>query len=202
MNERLDEISTETDELGESFRVGLAYAAAQMWDETAARPGSIQLLARIAPNCSEEIAFAFGTVFGATDDFADDPETETLLNMIAEHPCVIHPMFVSDLVNHLAVLCRFQREPVRDVTRVIVDTFGNQLVDMSTGMFGAGAHLVNITMTLQRFSETRVEGLTLLEDLMRLGVGEAFSILNDIDIRPAAITRPSPRMRRRRRRAT
>ena len=202
LNKRRESISAEPDELSESFRTGVAFAAGRMWDETAARSKSVQILARIAPNCSGRIAFAFGTVFWATDDFSDDQDTENLLNVIANHPCAIHPTFVSDLVNHLAILCKFQREPVRDVTRVIVDTFGKQLGDMSTALFGAGAHLVNIAMTLQRFAETRDEGLTLLEDLMRLGVGEAFSILNDIDIRPATITRQSPRRRRRRRKAT
>jgi len=200
LDERLDDVVDGNEEFAEFFLCGVAYTAARMWEEPSVRAGAVESLGRISPVCTERIASAFGTVFWASNDFADDENTENLLNVIANNPCVIHPEFVSDLVNVLASLCRFQQRRVYEVTRIIVDTFGNQIGDLRTSLYGAGTHLVNIAMTLQRFEETRSDGLNLLEDLMRLGIGEAFSILDDIDIRPSTTRRTQQPRRRRRRR--
>ena len=54
-------------------------------------------------------------------------------------------------------------------------------------MYEAGPHLVSIAMTLQRFDDTRSEGLALLEQLLKLGLDEAFTVLQDIDIRPPTL---------------
>jgi hypothetical protein len=199
LNVRLAEVLSDDVEFGDHFQAGVAFAAARLWDELDARAEAIELLGKLAPQCGERVAKAFGTVFWATEDFLDDSDTENLLNIIVKHPCVLSPHFVSDLVEHLAELCRFQTRLVSKLTRVIVEKFGGEVGDLRTSLYSAGPHLVNIAMTLQRFNDTRTEGLNILEDLMRLGVDEAFRILDDIDIRPSTRTAQILRTRRRRR---
>jgi hypothetical protein len=145
------------------------------------------------------ISAAIGTVFWATDDFPADAHTEALLQAIAANPKVLSGSFVSDLIELLAELLPHSRRNVLRVCQAIVGSRGDELTSISRELYLSGPHLVNIAMTLQRFSDTRAEGLSLLEDLLRLGLDEAFSILHDIDIRPAAVRRREPRMRRRRR---
>ncbi|MEX1230801.1 MAG: hypothetical protein WEB58_11205 [Planctomycetaceae bacterium] len=200
LDQRLNDAVNGEEEFVEFFRCGVAYTAGEMWEEPSARAGVVESLRRISPGCSERVASAFGSIFWASDDFPDDEVTEKLLTIIANNPCVLHPQFVSDLVNILAGLCRFQQRRVYEIARLIVNRFGSQVGDLRTSLYGVGAHLVNIAMTLQRFDETRSDGLNLLEDLMRLGIGEAFSILDDIDIRPTTPRHTQQPRRRRRRR--
>ncbi|MCH7687652.1 MAG: hypothetical protein IH899_13380, partial [Planctomycetes bacterium] len=170
-------------------------------DEVAWRSRAVELLERISPHATERIAIAFGSVFWSTDDFPDDANTLRLLNIIIENPAVLYVSSVRDLIAHLAKLCKFQQRAVLDVTKGIINNYGKDVGSISTDLHLAGPDLVNIAMTLQRFGETRSEGLALLEDLMRLSVDDAFKILNDIDIRPAASAPQDPTRRRRRRKA-
>ena len=104
-------------------------------------------------------------------------------------------MPIADLVEHLITLVPHKRMLVLSVCKAILKT-GHQEINF----FEAGPQLVKIAMTLQRFSDTRTEGLSLLEDLLRLGLDDAFRVLRDIDIRPSATAEREPRKRRRRRR--
>ncbi len=121
--------------------------------------------------------------------------TDSLLQTFAEHPSSLLKVKISDLTGHLSGLLPHKRELVLAVCQAILKS-GR----VESNLFETGAHLVDIAMTLQRFSDTRSGGLTLLEDLLRLGLDDAFRILRDIDIRPAATARREPLGRRRRRR--
>jgi nucleoside phosphorylase/predicted ATPase len=186
----------------EAITTGIAFAAARLWDESRTRPAACDVLCRVIPHATKKIADAFGTVCWATDNFPADEHTDMLLRAIASSPGVLVGRFVSDLVEHLANLLPHSRHSILAVCKVLVDDRGNEIASLSNQLFQACPHLVNIAMTLQRFSDTRVEGLSLLEALLRLGLDDAFAILHDIDIRPGKGATAPTRTRRRRRRRT
>jgi hypothetical protein len=187
--------------VNESLCVGVAFAAAQIWEEVPWRSDAAHFLEMVAPRATKRIAQAFGTVFWASEDFVDDDNTRWLLRTIAAFPDVLTASMVHDLVVHLAKLCKYEQELVLQITQEIVKRFGSDVGNISTELYGSGVGLVNIAMTLQRFSNTRTAGLTLLEELLKLGVGEAFNLLRDIDIRPSGrLSQSLERPRRRRRR--
>lgn len=198
LDRRLHTNSDSGVEAREIFRTGVAFAAAQLWEHYSLREKSTPLLTSVAKNATEGIASAFGRVFWASEDFPNDVHTRELMTAIADHPEILHPQFISDLVEVLADLCRFEQKLVLRVTQAIIDRFGSSFKSISSELYLAAPNLVNITMTLQRFPETRSEGLTLLERLMSLDLQDVYSILSEIDNRPSNTRRREPRKRRRR----
>lgn len=184
----------------EAQATGIAFAAAHLWDDKALRNNAGALLQQLIPVATPTIAQAIGTVFWASDDLAPDEYTESLLQSLADHPSALIGGWLSDLVEHLAKLLPHCRESVLKVCQVLIEQRGSEVASFSHELTLAGPHLVNIAMTLQRFADTRSDGLALLESLLKLGLDDAFNVLNDIDLRPANATRREPRRRRRRKR--
>jgi hypothetical protein len=183
----------------EPVAIGIAHAAAHGWDEPAVRPQATRLLCQLIPHAAGPVIDAIGTVFWAKEDFPADDDTELLLQTLADHPNSLGGRNVTDLVAHLAKLLPHLRGAVLAVCRAILERRGAELTSISHGLFSAGPDLVSIAMTLQRFEDTKSDGLDLLESLLRLGIDDAFAVLREVDIRPATGRRREPRKRRRRR---
>jgi nucleoside phosphorylase len=173
--------------------IGIAFAASHLWDEPEARGEAAGILCQLIPQLTNRIGQAIGTVFCARDDFIADAPTEMLLQTLAKNPGCFREIPIVDLVEHLAGLLPHKRTLVLNVCQAIV-TSGRKENDL----FEAGPHLVRIAMTLQRFDDTRTDGLTLFEDFLRLGLDDAYSTLRAIDIRPTTSKQREPRKRRRR----
>lgn len=186
---------TDFAQANEPIAVGVAFAAAHLWDEPQARTEASRLLCHLVPSVTNRTGQAIGTVFWAQQDFAADEATEQLLRAFAKHPQSFAKVETSDLIEHLAGLLPHKRELVLRVCQAILKSGREEY-----RLFEFGRNLVDIAMTLQRFSDTRDEGLALLEELLRLGLDDAFNILREIDIRPTPVARREPRIRRRRRR--
>jgi nucleoside phosphorylase len=180
----------------EPIAVGIAFAAAHLFDESQVRLEASHVLRDVIPHATDRIRQAIATVFWACESFAADEATESLLGAFTKTPNSLSGIGIVDLVEHLMALLPHKRELVLDVCNAILKT-GREEADL----FEVGPHLVKIAMTLQRFPDTRSEGLLLLENLLRLGLDDAFRILSDIDIRPSSAARREPRKRRRRRRS-
>lgn len=198
LDERLNALNQMDPDQSEPFLAGAAFAASHAWDYPEFRSRSVMTIAQIAPHATERISYALSEVFWAQEDYPDDENTEMLLRSFRDNPQAISNEAVSDLIVHLASLCQFQPEIVLELTKNIVEKHGRKFGDLSTALFKSGADVVNIAMTLQRFKETRSAGLDLLEELLRLGIGDAFTILSDIDMRPVKGTKRTGRTRRRR----
>jgi hypothetical protein len=197
LEEHLNKITSGSE--SEAVATGIAFATAHLWDLPEARPHACEILCKLAPHATPRIATAFGTVFWTQEGFPADEHTDALLSAIAANPAILSGSFVPELIELLVDLLPHSRHNILAVCQAIVKSRGNELTSLAHELFLSGPHLVNIAMTLQRFDDTRSEGLTLLEDLLRLGLDEAFSILHDIDIRPAPVRRREPHRRRRRR---
>ena len=151
LSRELATIGTEPDE---AIQTGMAFTAAQLWDEPDARLRSSQLLARLVPAATERVGRAIATDFWARDEFPDDEATETLLQAFSKHPLSLSKLAISDLVEHLAALLPHKRRLILDVCNAIL-----QVSEKETDLFEAGPSLVRIAMTLQRFPDTRPDGL-------------------------------------------
>jgi len=178
----------------EAISIGLAFASAHMWDEPRARATASRVLSRLFPNATQRVALAISTVFWAKDDFSLDEATEVLLQAFADNPLQVPDLSFMDLAEHLAALLPHKRLLVLRVCQSIL-----KVATSSNMLFEAGPQLLEISMTLQRFSDTRAGGLSLLEDLLRRGLDNAFRVLRDIDIQPFPQLPPEFRHRRRRR---
>jgi hypothetical protein len=196
-----DRLSSELDSIAENaeatepIAIGMAFAAAQLWDEPRARANAARVLSRLIPHAKVREGRAIATVFWAREEFTADEATDTLLIAFATNPLSLASIEISDLVEHLISLLPHKRQLVLSVCTAILKS-GRQ----EGNLFEPGANLVKIAMTLQRFSDTRAEGLALLESLLQLGLDDAFRVLRDIDIRPSSAGPPIVRKRRRRRR--
>jgi hypothetical protein len=180
----------------EPVAVGLAFAAAHAWDEPRVRPDATTVLCRLIPVATERVCQAIDTVFWTPDDFVAEESTKTLLRSLAANPRALAWISVLDLVEHLVALLPSERVLVLAVCHAILKSGRPE-----STLYEAGEHLVKIAMTLQRFPDTRGDGLSLLEHLLRLGLDHANTILRDIDIRPNSQPTPTPFVRRRRRRS-
>jgi nucleoside phosphorylase len=179
----------------DSIAVGIAHAAANLWDEPRARADSATVLSRLIPTSNKRIGHAIAAVFWARQDFAADDYTDTLLRTLASNASKLPHIPIRDLVGHLVTLAPFKKELVLSLCDSIVESRG-----VESELFEVGPQLVKISMTLQRFADTRNGALDFFEELLRLGLDSAFQVLSEIDIRPHASTAPVRRERRRRRR--
>jgi nucleoside phosphorylase len=174
--------------------VGIAFTAAQFWEEPEAKSAATHVLCKLISTATPRVSQAMGTVCYAKENFAADSETEQFLSTLANFPECLRHFPILDLAEHLVELLPHNRGLVLKVCKAIAQSGRTE-----TGLFEAGPQLVNIAMTLQRFSDTRSEGLSLLEAFLQMGLDDAFSILSDIDIRPASRKPRSPMPRRKRR---
>lgn len=177
----------------EAVAVGLAHAAAHLWDEPSLRLRATRVLCKVMPMPSDKVSEAVATVLWSRDNFVADEATELLLKGYAENPHALAKVRIVDLAEHLVAIVPHMRDVVLSVCKAILNVKSRE-----DDLFEAGPHLVKIALTLQRFTDTRIDGLFLLEELLRLGLDDAFRVLAEIDIRPTSLRRREPRKRRRR----
>ncbi|REK27027.1 MAG: AAA family ATPase [Planctomycetota bacterium] len=195
----IDRLNAELESIGqdmpqaEAIAVGCAFAAVHLWDELPMRSKASNVLCRLIPHATGRLSQTIACVFWTQQDFSVEESTESLLQSIADHPDCLSGVEIRKLVAHMAGIVSHKRKLVLNVCQGILKTR-----PLGNGLFEAGPDLVKIAMTLQRFPETQTEGLSLLEDLLRLGLDDAFRVLRDIDIRPSEIAMRPPRKRRRR----
>jgi hypothetical protein len=183
------------DLMDESIAVGIAHAAANLWDRPDARMEAARVLSSLIPIATDKVGHAIATVFWAREDFAVDEFTEQLLQALAKNEGILARIPIVDLTAHLVPIAPFKRELVLKICQGIVNSRPNE-----NELFEVGPQLVKISMTLQRFAETRSGALDLFEQLLRLGLDDAFRVLQVIDIRPTTSPESPHRLRRRRRR--
>lgn len=179
----------------EWITTGIAYTAANAWDDAEARSEASGILSRLIPFATAKSGTAIASVFQAVDEFSVSDATDRLLSAIAENPSSVNHIPVNDLVPHLSGLAPYRQELVLSLCSVILDH------QSDTTLFEVGPQLVKIAMTLQRFSFTRDRSLALFERLLAAGLDDAFRVLVDIDIRPGSavsVANRDERIRRRR----
>lgn len=199
LENRLAEIETSPSE-HEFIAVGIAFAAAHLWDEVEARAAAGELLCRLMPHATPRVNSALGAVCWARDDFPADEVTRKLLTTIDASPTFLNGSHVDELIAHMAHLVPHLPQEVLAVCQKVTATRGHELLSIAYSLYASGPNLVNIAMTLQRFDNTRSQALDFLEQLLRVGLSDAYAVLNETDLRPGRQPMQDPPRRRRRRR--
>jgi len=166
-----------------SINIGLAFVTSYFWAFPAVREKCCDVLCRLIPIADDNLISAIGTVFHRRENLCVDPCTEKLLQTIAQNPQVLVESVAEDLMQLIKPIAQFYRSEVLSICRSIVTAKPKELTSMAYSIFAIGPMLVDISLTLQRFSDTRSEALNLFEDLLRIGLAEANATLNEKDLR-------------------
>ncbi|MDB5308651.1 MAG: hypothetical protein JWO38_2853 [Gemmataceae bacterium] len=168
--------------------VGVAFAAAHLWEEPACRARAAEVLCRLIPRSAERIAYAAMTVYRTRDELPLDEPMLRLLRQVEAHPDVlvrsgVDEAFFDHLLDAFVVdvelVCRIGEEAVRRL--------GAELQSVQHRLYMASPALIDISLRLQRSGgDYRRRGMELFETLLDLGVTEAVNITRCNDLRLAA----------------
>lgn len=174
---------SESPDLG---RVGIAFAAVNLWNDPRFRKAAHRLLLRVVESFDPYLARAIMDVFRVASPMAPDSETRTLLEFVAAHPELIRAAGPSLVPARMKELLADAFDPalIAKVTKTLMAAVGSQVGDFRSEWHVDSGGLVEISITLQRFQETRSEGLDIFESLMEVGAYELDRVLRDLDLRP------------------
>jgi len=179
-------------------RIGLAFAAAQLWHESRCREEATNVLIQLVPLADAQLSRAIMHVFFATNVLYADEPTGRLLRTLLAHPNVFSATEVSFLVERLEDILSAETELVHDFCRELVRILTDERATVRTALDANTSHLTNIALTLQRLGgDYRKKGLDLFEMLLELGVQDAQATLQELDKRPRNVAQPVRRLRRR-----
>lgn len=182
-------------------RVGLAYAAVNVWSDTDAPRASSDLLQRLIPIADGEAWSAIFDLFRLVDEIAPISEWTSLLEKIVEHLSEAKDQPTTFVVDRLQTLLPHEAVLVGRMARGLVANWRDQLADLRTGTSSSAPDLVDIAVTLHRLSpQTRELGTSLFEDLLDINAYTARETLDQIDNRFRSSARSTGRLPRRTRR--
>jgi hypothetical protein len=172
---------------------GLAYAAAHFWNDAACRQRATAILTGLAPLADASVARAIMHTFVRSEPLVADPSTEQLLRAMLAQPRVLgvseHSLFVERLQDVLPAY----PDLVYAICKEMVGLRASDLTTPQRGFAASTSHLTNIALTFQRLGgKYRLQGLTLFERLLDIGVLDAQVALNELDKRPLPYTLPRP----------
>lgn len=199
--DRLSEIVT-TPSLTKA-RVGLAYAAVNVWSDTDTPRAASDLLQRLIPIADSETWSAIFDLFRLVDEITPISEWTSLLEEIVKHLAEAKDQPTTFVVDRLQTLLPHEAVLVGRMARGLVANWRDQLADLRTGTSSSAPDLVDIAVTLHRLGpQTRELGTSLFEDLLDINAYTARETLDQIDNRfrsSAPSTRRLPRRTRRQR---
>ena len=185
----------------EEARAGAALSAAQLWNDTATRPGACDLLTRLLAGGGKGVWKAASEVFRMVDRLTPDPATVTLLEVFAGSEIDREAIgwHTERLIKSLGTLLPHEGELVGRVAKNLVAAAKRKLAKDATRPWYSGSELVDLAVTLHRStSETREIGTELIEDLTEIDALAVRRTLNELDNRfPTAPTMPRRRLARR-----
>jgi hypothetical protein len=182
-------------------RIGLALAAAHLWDEPNATKLATDILVGLIPGATERLARAILSVFRFTEGFDLDDRTRRLLTAVVHNLTILAWLDNGDLFEHLEALLPHEADVVCKICRELVRLRGESLGSLQSGWALHASRLTTISITLQRLdSPIREMGLELFEAMLDLHLPDAEAALLEIDQRlPSPLTGIIPRPRRPRR---
>ncbi len=180
----------------ELVRLGLAFAAANGWDEDGSREPATELLLRLMPLANDDVAHAIMSIFLSTGELQADGTTRRLLRGALDNPGLLRAEYAPQMIERIEGLLHGEPDLVHDLCAAFIRVWGDELSSIRFGASVCVGQLLNISLTLQRLGDQqRDRGLALFEQLLDLGVHDAQSLLNELDCRPLNLP-PSPARRR------
>jgi len=176
---------------------GLAHAAAYLWTEPEYRPTSTDVMLRLLPSSDGTILSALLDVFRVTNELPVDQNTVRLLDGMCTYGVFKHEGRSTFFLDRLVDLVRHERKLVVRVVECFIEEVTTDLADLSTALAGAAPQLSDIALTLQRYEDTRDDGLRIFERLLELNAYGAQDALNELDQVPKNISVHRSRRRKR-----
>ena len=102
-----------------------------------------------------------------TEQLPGDSCTDDLLTAVCENPSLLI-LRIDSLIDRLKELLQkgYSAKVVGAVCRRVLENVGPRIGDIQTSFFGASRELIDISITLQRFAETREDATWLFEQLL------------------------------------
>lgn len=180
--------------------VGVAFAAANLWQEPSCRARATELLRQLARWPNERVGQATMSIFKAHDELPADEPTLSLLRQVESDPEILVRSDIDELFfDHLLDMFPVDTELVCRISEEAVLRRGAELQSVQHRLYMASSALIDISLRLQRSGgDYRRRGMQLFEALLDLGVDEAISVAmsNDLRLVPALNPLRLPRRRR------
>ena len=187
----------------EEERVGVAYAATNVWADTDARSASAssKLLQQLIPVATPRMWRAILDLFRLIDEIEPDDNWIPLLSVLADYLKVAHSRESTFIIDRLQTLLPHQATLVGKIAMALVESWRNDLGDIRTGTSAVAPDFVDIAVTLHRLGpDTRDIGTSLFEELLEVNAYSARATLDQIDNRFRNTGQTQPRRLPRRRR--
>ena len=182
-----------------AFLVGCAHAASHLWHDLDEPSECAALMSELFSTGNAEAINAARQLFWIDTSLPGNEETASLFQALTKQIDVVGGGLAGDVLGQMADILPDLRLDILEFCDALVEVRFSELKRREFNAYEAGAYLVEIAMTLQRFPETRIGGLDLFEQLLRAGLDDADKALNDFDGVEESKT-PNQRMPRRRRR--
>jgi hypothetical protein len=163
------------------LRVGVAYAAINLWSDPSLKRACQNVILRLLPPANDELAGVLMDIFRVGHPMPPDRFTVELLDRVIADPKML--ACYSPFTHRLNELLADGLDPllVARAANAILDVSGQAVGNFRSRWAADSRYLVQIAMTLQRIDVSRDGGLDLFERLMDLGAYEVDTVLREVD---------------------
>jgi nucleoside phosphorylase len=166
----------------DNMRIGLAYAAVNMWSDDKLRQRAGETLVALLKFASKELVAAVMDVFRVTDELALDASTVELLRALADPSTDMSAAPSDFVVERLQALLPHEAELIATIAEKLVAAWRDELGDIRTGTITAAPQLTDLALTLHRLGgASRQSGVAIFEALIEMDAYEARATLAEID---------------------
>ena len=164
------------------MKIGLAYAAVNMWSDEKLRPIALETLVALLKGANKDLVAVVMDVFRVTDELAPDALTVELLRALADPSTDMSAAPSDFVVERLQALLPHEKELIATIAEKLVAAWRRELGDTRTGMATAAPQLTDLALTLHRLGGTsRQSGVALFEAMIEIDAYGARETLAEID---------------------
>lgn len=163
-------------------KIGLAYAAANLWIEAQSHFAAGMLLIRLIPGADKDRMSAILDVFRLCDTLVPEQTTLTFLRALAARDVDLFGSPSTFVVEKLQSLLPHAPDVISDIAMKLVEAWRSDLSNVQTRASMAAPQLTDLAITLHRLGGVSREiGVTLFESLIDLDAYGARDTLAEID---------------------
>lgn len=194
----LEQCLSDTSNHSHHCRVGIAYAAAELWPEADYRSVIHPYFLRLISFTEENVAQAAARIFSERK-LKPDSASRELLECIKRQPSILRNNANDDFGECLISMLEVAPLLVANVTYSLLDAVGDEIFSDRSSCYFLAEHLLTVSLHLQEIGAQHQElGAHIFERLLELNTPSARNLTLDLDKRTInAIYLPPVRRRRR-----